>query len=91
MNDEDIILPVKYVEKLQQKNAQLKEKYLNAVADYETTKSKNQQLHNRINKAIKYLEANGYGYDCCGDMCYFLDEDNQKDLLGILKDSDTDE
>lgn len=29
---------------LQQENQQLKEKYLNAVADYETTKSENQQL-----------------------------------------------
>lgn len=51
----------------------------------------NQQLHNKIDKAIEYLETNGYGYDCCGDMCYFLDEDNQKDLLKILKDGDVDE
>lgn len=32
------------IEKLQQENQQLKEKYLGAVADYETTKSENQQL-----------------------------------------------
>jgi hypothetical protein len=51
----------------------------------------NQLLHNKIDKAVDYLETNGYGYDCCGDMCYFLDEDNQKDLLKILKDSDVDE
>ena len=50
-----------------------------------------EELHNKTDKAIKYLETNGYGYDCCGDMCYFLDEHNQKDLLKILKDSDVDE
>ena len=48
-------------------------------------------LHNKIDKAIEYLETNGYGYDCCGDMCYFLDENNQKDLLEILKESEVDE
>ncbi len=57
----------------------------------EYLEKQNKELHNKIDKAIEYLETNGYGYDCCGDMCYFLDEDNQKDLLEILKDSDVDE
>ena len=54
-------------------------------------KQENKELHNKIDKAIKYLETNGYGYDCCGDMCYFLDEENQKELLEILKESEVDE
>lgn len=33
---------------LQQENQQLKEKYLNAASDYETTKSENQQLKEKI-------------------------------------------
>ena len=47
-----------------------------------------QERDNKIDMAIEYLKTNGYGYDCCGDMCYFLDEENQKELLDILKDSD---
>ena len=58
---------------------------------YQELEQENKELHNKIDKAIEYLETNGYGYDCCGDMCYFLDEDNQKDLLEILKDSDVDD
>ena len=51
----------------------------------------NKELHNKIDKGIEYLETNGYGYDCCGDMCYFLDEENQKELLEILKESEVNE
>lgn len=51
----------------------------------------NQQLHNKIDKAIEYIEDYGHGYDCTGDGYYCLDEDNQKDLLEILKDSDVNE
>ena len=40
------------VEELRKENQQLKEKYLNAVADYETTKSENQYLKERV----EYLE-----------------------------------
>ena len=54
-----------YAEQLQQENKQLKEKYLGAVADYETTKSENQQLKEQLkdennyhNEAVKwYKEA----------------------------------
>lgn len=38
-------------------NQQLKEKYLNAVADYETTKSENQQLKDNWNELKKWLEC----------------------------------
>lgn len=43
------------------------------------------QLKERIDKAIEYLEHNGYGYDCTGEIYYSLDEDEQQDLLEILK------
>lgn len=43
------------------------------------------QLQNKIDKAIEYIEDYGHGYDCTGDGYYCLDEDNQKELLKILK------
>jgi hypothetical protein len=76
-----------FLMKFKDENKELKEQLENASNNY--TKYI-QERDNKIDKAIKYLETNGYGYDCCGDMCYFLDEDNQKDLLEILK-GDVDE
>ena len=43
------------------------------------------QLQQRIDKAIEYIENNGHGYDITGDGYYSLDEDEQKELLEILK------
>ena len=47
------------VDKLRKENQQLKEKYLNAVADYETTKSENQRLKqvlDEIREQLKKIE-----------------------------------
>lgn len=74
-------------DKYREYNRKWKETHLTT---YQRLKQENKELHNKIDKTIKYLETNGYGYDCCGDMCYFLDEDNQKDLFEILK-GDVDE
>ena len=45
----------------------------------------NKELHNKIDKTVEYIENNGHGYDITGDGCYCLDEDEQKELLEILK------
>lgn len=42
-------------------------------------------LEDRIDKAIEYIENEGHGYDITGDGYYCLDEDNQNELLKILK------
>ena len=76
---------------LQQENQQLKEKYLNAVADYETTKSENQQLHNKMdeisnfikeNKIKRYRPIEGEEYD----EEILLDEDDITCLERIIND-----
>ena len=64
MNDEDIILPVKYIEKLQQKN---------------------QQLHNKIDKAIEYINKR-----MILEQSFCLDMKQCYELIEILKDSDVD-
>lgn len=58
------------------------------VRDVLRLQQENKELHNKIDKAIEYIEDYGHGYDCTGDGYYCLDEDNQKELLEILKDSD---
>ena len=68
---------------LEKENQLLKEKYLNAVADYEETKSEWQELHNKIDKAIKLLQQYLPNYASCIKL---LDE-----LEELLKDSDLDE
>ena len=66
-------LLVSYIKDLQQENKQLKEKYENAVADYESEKSKN---HN----TIEYIKNNS---------AFINDDEyevfNKKELLEILK------
>lgn len=57
-------------------NKELKEKYLNAVADYEETKSQCQELHNKIHKAIEILKL-------CNSQC-------AKETIEALKDSGVD-
>ena len=52
--------------------------------------NQNVMLQNIIDKAIEYIENNGHGYDITGDGYYSLDEDEQKELLEILK-GDTNE
>ena len=49
----------------------------------------NQQLHNKIDKAIEYIKEL---YDNTDDItCYDIDRNTRDDLLEILKDSDVDE
>jgi hypothetical protein len=57
----------------------------------QSIEQENKELHNKIDKAIEYIEDYGHGYDCTGDGYYCLDEDNQKELLKILKESDVNE
>lgn len=65
-------------DKLQKENKQLKEKYLNAVADYELEKSKNCQ-------AIKYIENNIYSSVATMKTILHLECDEVYDLLERLK------
>lgn len=71
---------------LQQENQQLKEKYLNAVADYESEKSKN---HNAIEHINKFEDIKAYySYEEDGYEEYNYDEDFKIDLLEILEGGD---
>ena len=73
-------------DKLSIENQQLKEKYLNAVADYESEKSKN---HNAIEHINKFEDIKAYySYEEDGYEEYTYDEDFKIDLLEILKGGD---
>lgn len=75
-----------YITNLQQENQQLKEKYLNAVADYESEKSKN---HNAIEHINKFEDIKAYySYEEDGYEEYNYDEDFKIDLLEILEGGD---
>ena len=43
------------------------------------------QLEQRIDKAIKYIEEEGEHTDCSGEPIYYLDEEQEEELLEILK------
>lgn len=60
-------------------------------AEYEQLQQENQQLHNKIDKAIEYIEKCSLGEDYYGNPVMLAKEDEGKDLLEILKDSDVDE
>ena len=58
MNEEKDLIIAMELEKLQTENQQLKEKYLKAVADYETTKSEWYQLNSTLEEIREYVETN---------------------------------
>lgn len=43
------------------------------------------QLEQRIDKAINYIEEEGEHTDCSGEPIYYLDEEQEEELLDILK------
>lgn len=59
-------------------------------AEYEQLQQENQQLHNKIDKAIRYIKKNK-NYIGIEDMNMYLYEDDINKVLEILKDSDVDE
>ena len=46
---------------------------------------KNRELQQRIDKAIEYIEKEGEHTDCSGEPIYYLDEEQEEELLEILK------
>lgn len=68
--------------------------YANYLEEYQKEKIKleqeNQQLHNKIDKAIRYIKKNKHYIDI-EDMNMYLYEDDINKVLEILKDSDVDE
>ena len=51
----------------------------------------NKELHNKIDKAIEYIENNTYSSVHSMKTTLYLQNDELYDLLKILKDSDVDE
>ena len=74
------------IETILKENQRLKQKYLNAVADYESEKSKN---HNAIEHINKFEDIKAYySYEEDGYEEYNYDEDFKIDLLEILEGGD---
>lgn len=42
------------------------------------------EMQNRIDKAIEYIENEGEHTDCSGEPIYYLDEEQEEELLDIL-------
>ena len=51
----------------------------------EKAKDKIKELQERINKAIEYIEKEGEHTDCSGEPIYYLDEEQEEELLKILR------
>lgn len=60
---EDIETIQGYVEMIEEENQELKQKYLNAVADYETTMAEKEQLKKQVEEALKNYEKEAYIVD----------------------------
>lgn len=43
-----------------------------------------------VNKAIEYIEEEGEHTDCSGEPIYYLDEEQEEELLDILKGGNND-
>lgn len=69
--------------------------FCNCLKEYiehnEKLEQENKELHNKIDKAIEYIEKCSLGEDYYGNPVMLAKEDEGKDLLQILKDSDVDE
>ena len=73
------------IEQLQQENKQLKEKYINAVADYETTMSENNQLKDnwnklkeKVNEGMRVYRNRGY------DLAFDIEEIPKEELNDFI-------
>ena len=75
---EDIETIQGYVEMIEQENKELNQKYLNAVADYETTMSELQELKNQLE------EYKRLGFKHLNDKCNKL-ENQQKEFINYLE------
>ena len=68
-------------------NKELKEKYLNAVADYEETKSEWQELHNKIDKAIEILN-NPWSFESGNKEVDEITYQKKREIIETLKDNE---
>ena len=82
------------IENLQQENKRLKEAIKNT---YDSSQDimgelskENKDLHNKIDKAIRYIKKNKHYIDI-EDMNLYLYEDDMNKVIEILKDSDVDD
>lgn len=50
----------------------------------EYLEKQNKDLQQRIDKAIEYIEKEGEHTDCSGEPIYYLDEEQEEELLEIL-------
>ena len=55
------------------------------LAMIEMLRKENEKLEEKINKAIEYIENEGEHTDCSGEPIYYLDEEQEEELLEILK------
>lgn len=65
--------------------------YVEVTNYIKSLEQENKELHNKIDKAIEYIEKCSLGEDYYGNPVMLAKEDEGKDLLEILKDSDVDE
>lgn len=75
---------------LQEENKQLKEelKYTVPIVEHNKIISKKlketQKYKEVIDKAIEYIKNEGEHTDCCGEPIYYLDEEQEEELLEII-------
>ena len=78
MEHDEITYLLEYIEYLQEENKRYKKlgfKHLN---------EQNKDLQQRIDRAIEYIKNEGEHTDCCGEPIYYLDEEQEEELLEIL-------
>lgn len=69
-----------------------KEKYIdNILLENDRLYKENQQLHNKIDKAIEYINKNSIYFATSEKVGNYFSNCNCDDLLEILKESDVDE
>ena len=61
-------------------------RFINELVEYENIDTINnlKDLQQRINDAIEYIEKEGEHTDCSGEPIYYLDEEQEEELLEIL-------
>lgn len=82
---EDIETIQGYVEMIEEENQELKQKYLNAVADYETTMTENKKLKRQVENTItSYTEEHNLRHN--SDLKLDVLETQQKEFIKYLED-----
>lgn len=82
---EDIETIQGYVEMIEEENQELKQKYLNAVADYETTMAENKELKKQVENTItSYTEEHNLRHN--SDLKLDVLETQQKEFINYLED-----